>query len=354
MDHKKIIVFFVYLIMFLTAISFRRSQGLFYFDTDKVPFNEILVQSYNTTTTSNSTTTTTANSTSTTTANSTTTTTTVPANPFPVWCSDCSVGINCTCGLNTTCDDGLWLLQNKDGKPLSFPVTADIPPVQVNYTPNATGNISLLVICYSPEPSRTNRTTIAVSWEFLRCPIQCEIMKQCNCNVSGCANGKFEAVLGSMLLRRENITTISYTANFTPGVGGIIQTEADCYQPSKVAQANISVIGMTSTTTSTTISTSTSTSTTANSTTTVKGKENCRFQCCKDEPDYLDKPCPPDQDCVNNLCECANGKCGSEGNDYTWVAIPVLGIAIVLILIFFLFKKRPRTSFESLYKKWKR
>jgi ABC-type transport system involved in multi-copper enzyme maturation permease subunit len=42
-----------------------------------------------------------------------------------------------------------------------------------------------------------------------------------------------------------------------------------------------------------------------------------------------------------------------EKKDYTWIAVGVAAVAVAaLVLIFFVFKKKPRKSFEELYRKW--
>jgi len=83
-------------------------------------------------------------------------------------------------------------------------------------------------------------------------------------------------------------------------------------------------------------------------TTTTLAKEKCEFQCCEGEKDYEDKLCPEGKECVNRKCISTE-----EGANYTWIIIAIVVVAITaFVFYFFVFKKKPKRSFEDLYRKW--
>jgi len=198
-----------------------------------------------TTTTTGSTTTTTPGSTTTTTGS---TTTTIPSGQFIVKCSVCQVGDKCHCNISTTCDEGIWILKNKEGTPLQVPITQNIPPIKVEFTPNATGKIEATAMCLKPAPPVSNTAILEVTQQFLKCPSQCDVYKECGCTVFGCEDGDFEAVLGSTILKKIKIDTKTFSTTFIPEKSGIIEVTADCNKPDKKAQTTIFVSGATTTT----------------------------------------------------------------------------------------------------------
>jgi hypothetical protein len=205
-----------------------------------------------TTTTSSTTTTqpgpTTTQPTTTTTTQPSTTTTTTPQ-LLTLECKGCYVGSKCACELTTTCEEGKWMIENKEGKPLPSYILENIPPIKIEYTPNATGKVKVTTTCYLPAPRRDNITVVEVKEEFLKCPSECRALTECSCKVVDCENGKFQAFLGNTILKNENITTTSYTAKFIPEKTGVAEVYVYCYKPSRDAAAKIAITTGTTTTT---------------------------------------------------------------------------------------------------------
>jgi len=138
----------------------------------------------------------------------------------------------------------MWLIKNKEGSPLQSTISETIPPIKVEYKPNATGKVEVVATCYRPEPIKSNRTTVEVKEEFLKCPSECQALKDCSCRVNGCESGRFQAFLGNTVLKNENITTKTYTATFIPEKIGTVDVYVDCSKPDKKAEAKIPVTGV--------------------------------------------------------------------------------------------------------------
>jgi len=64
--------------------------------------------------------------------------------------------------------------------------------------------------------------------------------------------------------------------------------------------------------------------------------------------------CRSDSDCLEGK-ECVSGVCKATSTDYSWLVILLVAIvAVILFLMFFVLKKKPRASFDEIYKKWTR
>lgn len=93
-----------------------------------------------------------------------------------------------------------------------------------------------------------------------------------------------------------------------------------------------------------TVNSAATVTTTPTSTTT---KAACIYDCCSGEANYEDQPCPSGEECVNNSCQPVVQK-----KNYTWIIVLVLVLIVAVILFFFIFGRKPRKSFEELYRKW--
>lgn len=61
-----------------------------------------------------------------------------------------SVGQKNNCSI-TNCEEGLWIITNKEGKPLKTPIVEDIPPLQIEFGPaEVEGKIWTRAICFEP------------------------------------------------------------------------------------------------------------------------------------------------------------------------------------------------------------
>jgi hypothetical protein len=65
--------------------------------------------------------------------------------------------------------------------------------------------------------------------------------------------------------------------------------------------------------------------------------------------------CQSDSNCLGGK-KCVNGTCKEVAStDYTWLFVAlIIVIAVILFLVFFVFKRKPRATFEEIYKKWTR
>ena len=64
-------------------------------------------------------------------------------------CEEVSVGDTCPCSV-TGCDDGRWILTNEEGTPLPNPIVQDIPPTTIEFTPENTGKVLVIAVCFKP------------------------------------------------------------------------------------------------------------------------------------------------------------------------------------------------------------
>jgi len=300
------------------------------------------------TTTTILTTTTTIPGTTTSTTTSSTTTTIVP-HP-PIVCSKCIVKSFCECNLTRTCDSGMWILKDKEENPLGKTIIADIPPNRTAFTPINTGKVEVKAVCYEPQII-SYETEVETEERLLSCPSNCIVDTDCECNVTGCYDGLFTATnkqdtpLDTTIV--DEIITTSYSYSLKPKSTGKIQVNSVCFTPSKYATSEIDVISIPEQTTTTTssITTTTQTTTTTRYTTTtiiwrptttqIPTKQACPYECCEDEPEYVDKYCPPGLVCCDHECEesCEEPPKGGKG-----LLILIL-IIIILVIGFFVWRK---------------
>jgi len=183
--------------------------------------------------------------TSSTTTSSTTTTTTTTLPPMPViQCQECYARSKCECSLTTPCNNGFWVLQNKEANPLSSIITREIPPTTIQFEPNASGKILITTICYKDSQVETNQYTLEVKEPFLECDEDCEVLKPCECYVRGCKDGSFTAVLGNNVLKwKEKITTTDFVTSFISDKPGIVDVSVQCYDPMIYAEKEVPLGG---------------------------------------------------------------------------------------------------------------
>jgi hypothetical protein len=74
--------------------------------------------------------------------------------------TDCRVGKKCSSNVIGNCKEGLWIVLNKEGKPLQIPVIQDIPS-SAEFTPANTGKVDVISICFEPKIN-VQKTTIEV------------------------------------------------------------------------------------------------------------------------------------------------------------------------------------------------
>ncbi|MEM5829291.1 MAG: hypothetical protein QW040_00415 [Candidatus Aenigmatarchaeota archaeon] len=161
-----------------------------------------------------------------------TTTTTAPTLPTGIQCEECYARSECECTLTTACQNGLWMLQNKEAKPLSSTITLQLPPTTIQFEPNASGKILITALCFKDSKIETTQYTLEVKEPFLECDKNCEVLKPCTCRVRGCSDGRFSAVLGTTLLKwREKIDTKDFATSFISDKTGVVEVSVVCYNP---------------------------------------------------------------------------------------------------------------------------
>jgi hypothetical protein len=172
--------------------------------------------------------------TTTTSRTSSTSTTTVVYEPLDIGCKECEVGSECECEIKTTCEEGLWIVKNKESKPLPLPVIENILPIKVKYTPNATGQIYAIAICFKPEPTRTNKTTVEIKSTFLVCPAECLEGMECKCMINRCNSGFYDIEQNGGLIDSAEITGSPLEVKFVSQKTGDVEVSASCSGPVKL------------------------------------------------------------------------------------------------------------------------
>jgi len=192
---------------------------------------------------------TTSTSSTTTTSSSTSTSTTTTTTPLPEWninCGDCEVGQNCTCFLQgAVCTNGTWIVKNSQATPI-VPFSMYIPPQFVNFTPTSTGKVEVVATCFQPFEKVVSQL-VEVKPEFMQCPSECSVAKECRCNITGCSAGLFQVnkTEGNPLsgVISISITSTQFVATFTPTGNGKVEATAACTNPIKMAKKNITITG---------------------------------------------------------------------------------------------------------------
>jgi len=183
----------------------------------------------------------------------TTTPTTPILPPLPLHCNDCGVGTKCSCELDTTCSEGIWIVKNKDGKPLTVPVVTDIPPIKVEFTPDAKGTVDAIAICFRSDQTlfvRVNKTSAEVKEAMVNCPRQCSVYSECTCTVNFCNSGMFTVFVEDKLLTSTKFKG-TFTGKFTPDTVGTAEVRVDCDDPARSSKVQVTITGTTATTTTT-------------------------------------------------------------------------------------------------------
>jgi len=141
----------------------------------------------------------------------------------------------------TGCNDGIWVLQNKEGSPLDSMINPQIPPSTVEFNTKATGKITIRAFCFG---GAGGELVLNVENAFLSCDDECAVNQNCQCSVSGCSDGSFSAVLGNTVLKWEDkISTTSYSVSFIPEKVGTVNVEVRCNSPDRDVATTIPVTG---------------------------------------------------------------------------------------------------------------
>jgi hypothetical protein len=171
--------------------------------------------------------------------------TTTTLQPTPIKCEECFSNSKCKCTLTATCDNGAWILQNKEGKPLDASITSPIPPTTIEFETKQPGKISVRAICFKDTtPDSYGPYILEVKEPFLDCDKECEVLKPCECRVKGCNEGYFQAIMGTTLISREKINKASYSTSFISEKTGVVDVSVTCSNPARYAEAQIPISGI--------------------------------------------------------------------------------------------------------------
>ncbi|MCD6216111.1 MAG: hypothetical protein J7J92_03505 [Candidatus Aenigmarchaeota archaeon] len=202
----------------------------------------------------------------TTTVNTSTTTqtptTTLPPKP-KITCDRCVEGQECSCTfkMNKTCSAGLFIAKNHgSSEALKYPVVSSIPPYEIKYTPEKSGEVDIIGICFDPVIT-VGRTTVNVEEKFINCPANCSVDETCEITAKGCESGLLTAknTEGAPLEQNiiETISSDPFSYSFTPKEAGKINVVGICFStdPIKVGKCDIQINTSSTTTTSETTTT---------------------------------------------------------------------------------------------------
>jgi len=259
---------------------------------------------------------------------------------IPLSCSVCYAGSKCNCTVNG-CSAGTWTVRNTTYPPAMETRTSNIPPATIEFTPTASGSLEVTASCSNPQ--QTNKTTVDVRGvtNMLTCPSSCYVGKECECQISGCNNGNFIVMNGSITVKTFTFPPVTSSIKFIHNSTGMLTVTGACSEPQKgPITVNVSII-------SSNVTSSTTTSSTSSTTTTIELKECPQNECCVSRSGYEDKSCPEGQTCKGNKCQ------GGEGGGMLSIAILVIAVLVgVYFLYFFVLKKRTKLTYDTLYRKW--
>jgi len=259
---------------------------------------------------------------------------------IPLNCSVCYAGSKCNCTVNG-CSAGTWTVRNTTYPPAMETRTSNIPPATIEFTPTAAGSLEVNASCSNPQ--QTNKTTVEVRGvtNMLTCPSSCYAGKECECQISGCNNGNFIVMNGSITVKTFTFPPVMSSIKFIHNSTGMLTVTGACIDPQKgPITVNVSII-------SSNVTSSTTTSSTSSTTTTTELKECPTNECCVSRSGYEDKSCPEGQTCKDNKCQ------GGEGGGMLSIAILVITVLVgVYFLYFFVLKKRTKLTYDMLYRRW--
>jgi hypothetical protein len=167
--------------------------------------------------------------------------------PVGIQCDECYARSTCRCKLTATCNNGILILENKEGKPLEASITPSIPPTNVEFETKQSGKISIRAICFRDTTTDSYGPYILeVKEPFLDCDEECEVLKPCECRVNGCNDGYFNAVIGATIIKwKEKIDKTSYSTSLISEKSGVVDVSVACSNPAKYAEAQIPISGVT-------------------------------------------------------------------------------------------------------------
>lgn len=177
--------------------------------------------------------------------------------------SEVEVGDEIKCTF-TNCNEGLWIVVNKEGDPLSHPDVKDIPPLNEEFGPTvAEGIVKTRAFCTDPidynELIKNAEIVVKKGAEgiILTCPDECVVGAECKCKVEGCKSGIFSATnKKNEPLEKEISVVISSTPfdyNFTTKENGQVNVTVQCIDPTARKEHIINITGEETTTTPTTV-----------------------------------------------------------------------------------------------------
>ena len=194
-------------------------------------------------TTSTTTSPTSSTSTSTTSTTTTSTTTIPQGQSLVIECDECHAGSHCECRVN--CAEGLWVLKNEENKPLDRPIVMKITSSSpISFEAKMEGKISVFAFCFtSPYGAMRNHTTLEVKKKPLVCDEECEVRKECKCEVNYCNDGRFIVIQQGRILKDKEIRRSGEEFEFIPERKGIAEVRVYCFNPTMKLNTTIPIVG---------------------------------------------------------------------------------------------------------------
>jgi hypothetical protein len=127
-----------------------------------------------------------------------------------------------------------------------------MPPIKVEFTPEAKGKVDAIAICFRSDQTqfpRINKTTAEVKESMLSCQNECAKDSECQCNVNNCKSGFFSATIEDKVLASVKFKESPFIGKFTSDTAGTAEVMVSCYDPDKTARAQVKITGPTTTTT---------------------------------------------------------------------------------------------------------
>lgn len=171
-----------------------------------------------------------------------TTTTTIPLEEVSLGCKRdlLYVGESNDCFVEN-CNDGLWMILNKEGNPLGVPIIIErIPSDKIKLATVGKGKILILAICFDPPAIKRHVITVT-----RMCPETCKVNQECSCVVEDCNLGVFTLIdeLGTAVAT-EDITQSPFIYSFLPEVEGDLNAIMTCADPEMQRTETISITGI--------------------------------------------------------------------------------------------------------------
>ncbi|MCD6226633.1 MAG: hypothetical protein J7J93_02465 [Candidatus Aenigmarchaeota archaeon] len=160
-----------------------------------------------------------------------------------------TVGENVTCTL-TECTKGLWILTNKEGNPLQYPIVTEIPPSENAElgTTQEEGKILVRGLCTDYDiPTMDSFDVEVKKGVTLTCPDECKANEECECTVEECNLGIFKVENEENEPLENDISEAigesPFEYKFTTKEAGKVKVIANCVDPKVTKEQVVNITG---------------------------------------------------------------------------------------------------------------